>query len=188
MKLVALLFQGHLPKYFWYLINRTCIALLKLFQVQPSYKHLKVFGCLGFASTHFQKPSKLMHVLRSAFSLVILWPKEKLPLSLGMSSFLKTIFPSLLQLPPRYHFHCPSLSTIPTSPTPLSTILMTSLPLSLPLPENHHNPPSFLLTCTQGDNSCSHCRVCVVSSHEYSAIWVNLNPTFFSKRVRNPQS
>jgi hypothetical protein len=47
------------------LINRTPTPLLsgvspyeKLFHVPPSYSHLKVFGCLCFASTHFRKPSK----------------------------------------------------------------------------------------------------------------------------------
>lgn len=116
MKLVALLFQGHLPKYFWYLINRTCITLLKLFQVQPSYNHLKVFGCLGFASTHFQNPSKLMQVIRSAFSLVILWPKEKLPLSLGDVLFYEDHFPfslttsSSLSLPLSLPFDNPNIT------------------------------------------------------------------------------
>ena len=69
----ALLIQVGLPKQFWgdailtfaYLINRTPTPLLhgqtpyeKLFQQIPNYSHLKVFGCLCFASTHAQKPSK----------------------------------------------------------------------------------------------------------------------------------
>jgi hypothetical protein len=64
----ALLFQANLPKHFWgdavltaaYLIIRIPTPLLsgvspyeKLFHIPPSYSHLKVFGCLCFASTHF---------------------------------------------------------------------------------------------------------------------------------------
>ena len=69
----ALLYQASLPKSFWgdailtaaYLINRTPTPILdgkspfeKLFHKEPSYSHLKVFGCLCFVSTHPHKPPK----------------------------------------------------------------------------------------------------------------------------------
>jgi hypothetical protein len=69
----ALLFQAHLPTKFWgdailtaaYLINRTPTPLLfgqtpyeTLHNSKPQYNHLRVFGCLCFASTHSYNPSK----------------------------------------------------------------------------------------------------------------------------------
>ena len=69
----ALLSQATLPKHFWgdailtaaYLINRTPTPILKgktpfehLFYKEPSYSHLKVFGCQCFVSTHPTRPSK----------------------------------------------------------------------------------------------------------------------------------
>jgi transposase InsO family protein len=69
----ALLFQAHLPTKFWgdailttaYLINRTPTPLLfgktpyeTLHNSKPQYNHLRVFGCLCFASTHSHNPSK----------------------------------------------------------------------------------------------------------------------------------
>lgn len=69
----VLLFQANLSKPFWgdailtaaYLINRTPTPVLqgktpfeKLFHKEPSYSHLKVFGCQCFVSTHLTRPSK----------------------------------------------------------------------------------------------------------------------------------
>jgi len=69
----ALLFQSKLPIRFWgdcvltatYLINRIPTALLYnkspfeiLYGKEPSYEHLRVFGCLCFMSTHKQGRDK----------------------------------------------------------------------------------------------------------------------------------
>lgn len=70
----ALMFQSHLPKVFWcyavihamHLINRLPSTMLsnkspyeKLHQHIPDLRHLRVFGCLSFASTLLQGRNKL---------------------------------------------------------------------------------------------------------------------------------
>jgi hypothetical protein len=81
-----------------YLINRTPTAILsdktpyeKLYNTQPNYKHLRIFGCLSFASTHSQNPSKFdphatQFVLSS--SMKITFPLPTTHLNLLPSSFL----------------------------------------------------------------------------------------------------
>ena len=76
----ALLFQSHVPLQYWgecvqtavYLINRTPSPLFQnrspcelLTHETPSYDHLRVFGCLCFASTLLKDRNKFSHCVFS---------------------------------------------------------------------------------------------------------------------------
>lgn len=70
----SLLFHANLPKCFWfvslchatYFINRLCIPTIQyntpyelIFKTPSSYTHLKIFGCLAYASTITRHKDKL---------------------------------------------------------------------------------------------------------------------------------
>jgi len=88
---MALRFQAHLPLDFWgecvliatYLINRTPYAILQwktpyetLFQVQPSYDHLRAFGSLCYVSNLQRPKDKFSFRIANVFLSVILLEKR----------------------------------------------------------------------------------------------------------------
>lgn len=156
----SLMFQSKLPLSYWtncvltatHLINRTPSAILNnqtpyylLFQKPPNYNHLKVFGCLCFASTIISNRGKFQS--RATKCLFLGYPPNikgyKLLNLLTLKTFgsrnvvfHESIFPSIskdVHTPfvfPDYPQVYDSISStpVPITSVPITSVLATSLP------------------------------------------------------------